>query len=275
MTTVTFPTALGGDGSTVSDDNDPVTGLGNGGHRTRFVPSLKNIVAIAQMVVNTTTNLASKASQVDLNATNAELDTLTAVVGTKADSSSVSSSISTINSSLALKAPINNAAFTGTPTAPTPAAGDSSTKIATTAFVDANGVKPGMFADFAGATPPTGYLAIPTAPTLISRSTYARLFAQIGTTWGAGDGSTTFGLPWMLPGDTNLQSSGSNLGTRTDGENKAHSHDIVYQRSNGAGNVNIPGKATDADGNITVSTQSSGGTSNFAAGIYNTKCIKY
>lgn len=39
--------------------------------------------------------------------------------------------ISTIN----LKAPINSPAFTGEPTAPTPASGDSSTKLATTAFL--------------------------------------------------------------------------------------------------------------------------------------------
>jgi hypothetical protein len=29
----------------------------------------------------------------------------------------------------------------------------------------------------------------------VSRTTYARLFGVIGTTYGAGDGSTTFGLP--------------------------------------------------------------------------------
>lgn len=29
----------------------------------------------------------------------------------------------------------------------------------------------------------------------VSRSTYASLFARIGTTFGAGDGTTTFGLP--------------------------------------------------------------------------------
>lgn len=29
----------------------------------------------------------------------------------------------------------------------------------------------------------------------VSRSTYAGLFSQIGTTFGAGDGSTTFNLP--------------------------------------------------------------------------------
>jgi microcystin-dependent protein len=31
--------------------------------------------------------------------------------------------------------------------------------------------------------------------TAVSRSTYAALFAKMGTTWGAGDGSTTFNLP--------------------------------------------------------------------------------
>lgn len=36
-----------------------------------------------------------------------------------------------------LKAPLASPAFTGTPTAPTPTTGDSSTKIATTAFVNA------------------------------------------------------------------------------------------------------------------------------------------
>ena len=30
---------------------------------------------------------------------------------------------------------------------------------------------------------------------MVSRTTYAALFARIGTTYGAGDGSTTFKLP--------------------------------------------------------------------------------
>ena len=37
---------------------------------------------------------------------------------------------------LASKAPINSPALTGTPTAPTPDAGDASTRLATTEFVD-------------------------------------------------------------------------------------------------------------------------------------------
>lgn len=47
MTSVTFPTALGGDGSTVSDDANPTTGLRNAGYKTRFVPALQQFVAIA------------------------------------------------------------------------------------------------------------------------------------------------------------------------------------------------------------------------------------
>ena len=51
----------------------------------------------------------------------------------------------------------------------------------------------GMIAPFAMSTPPTGWLACDGSA--ISRSTYADLFTAIGTTWGAGDGSSTFALP--------------------------------------------------------------------------------
>lgn len=43
----------------------------------------------------------------------------------------------TVNAALALRAPLNSPAFTGNPTAPTPAVGDNDTSIATTAFVRA------------------------------------------------------------------------------------------------------------------------------------------
>lgn len=46
---------------------------------------------------------------------------------------------------------------------------------------------------FAANTPPAGYLAANGAA--VSRSTYAALFAIIGTTFGSGDGSLTFNLP--------------------------------------------------------------------------------
>lgn len=54
-------------------------------------------------------------------------------------------------------------------------------------------VPPGTNISFAGATVPNGYLARNGAA--VSRITYSTLFAVIGTTYGAGDGSTTFNVP--------------------------------------------------------------------------------
>lgn len=51
----------------------------------------------------------------------------------------------------------------------------------------------GTVAAFAMSTAPTGFLKANGAA--ISRTTYSALFAKIGTTFGAGDGATTFNLP--------------------------------------------------------------------------------
>ncbi len=62
MSSVTFSTSVGGDGSTVTDDNDAGTGLGNGGHRTRFVPALSNTVNIAATAVNSAASASASAN---------------------------------------------------------------------------------------------------------------------------------------------------------------------------------------------------------------------
>jgi microcystin-dependent protein len=51
----------------------------------------------------------------------------------------------------------------------------------------------GAILDFAGPNAPEGWLICDGR--LVSRTTYAALFAVIGTYWGTGDGSTTFALP--------------------------------------------------------------------------------
>lgn len=51
----------------------------------------------------------------------------------------------------------------------------------------------GTVIPYAGTSLPTGYL--PCNGAAVSRETYASLFAVIGTTYGSGDGSTTFNLP--------------------------------------------------------------------------------
>ena len=61
MASVNFPAGVGGDGSTVTDDANPTTGLANGGHRTRFVPALAQVVAVAQNTVTKATEAAASA----------------------------------------------------------------------------------------------------------------------------------------------------------------------------------------------------------------------
>lgn len=87
---------------------------------------------------------------------------------------------------------ISSANLTGTPVAPTAAVGTNTTQVATTAFVQASGLV-GEIKMWGTASAPTGYLLCD--GTAVSRSTYAALFAIIGTTFGAGDTTTTFNLP--------------------------------------------------------------------------------
>lgn len=51
----------------------------------------------------------------------------------------------------------------------------------------------GSMVDFAGTSAPGGWLMCDGSA--ISRTVYASLFAAVGTTYGTGDGSTTFNLP--------------------------------------------------------------------------------
>lgn len=67
-------------------------------------------------------------------------------------------------------------------------------------MVDASGSSPSVTAvptggilAYGAAAAPTGFLLCDGS--LVSRATYAALFAVVSTTFGAGDGATTFGLP--------------------------------------------------------------------------------
>lgn len=83
-------------------------------------------------------------------------------------------------------------------TAKTPDATSNTNHIATTAWVNAKFLlsPAGLVAPFAGKTAPSGWLKCDGSA--VSRTTYAALFAAIGTLYGAGDGSTTFNLPNLI-----------------------------------------------------------------------------
>lgn len=68
----------------------------------------------------------------------------------------------------------------------------------------------GTILPFAGGTIPYGFLA--TNGAAISRTTYSALFSAIGTTYGSGDGSTTFNLP--LIEDNRFLEFASTAGTK-------------------------------------------------------------
>ena len=106
-------------------------------------------------------------------------------------------------------------AVQGTMTVQTPTANANP---ATKQYVDekvsaSTGVPAGAIIHYAGRTVPSGYLICNGAN--VSRTDYAALFAAIGTIYGAGNGSTTFGLPNLdgrfLEGTTYTGSVGNYL----------------------------------------------------------------
>ena len=94
----------------------------------------------------------------------------------------------------------------------------------------ANGVPAGSVFSFATTTVPTGYLECNGAA--VSRSTYASLFSAISTTWGVGDGSSTFNLPDLrgqfVRGWDNSAGvdSGRSFASSQSDQNKSHNHSI-------------------------------------------------
>ena len=95
----------------------------------------------------------------------------------------------------------------------------------------------GIVTTFAGSTAPSGWLMCD--GTAISRDTYSALFTAIGTTYGVGDGSTTFNLPDLrskVPVGKAASGTFSTLGGFTGSETvslaignlPAHSHSIDH-----------------------------------------------
>jgi len=148
------------------------------------------------------------------------------------------------------------------------------------AYVDAqiaSVVPSGSVFWFAANAPPTGYLECD--GTAISRTTYAALFAIVSTTFGVGDGSTTFNLPDLrgefIRGWDNGKGtdSGRAFGSFQDEEFKAHTHD-AYRTGAGAFDQD-----TNAYGNLDTSgvaeaTSSAGGDETRPRNIALLPCIK-
>ena len=94
----------------------------------------------------------------------------------------------------------------------------------------------GCVIPFAGAAAPTGWLLC--QGQAVSRTTYAQLFSVIGTTYGSGDGSTTFNLPDMrgrvaVGSDANLgAAAGVQSVSLTAAQNGPHNHTTLIDYKN-------------------------------------------
>lgn len=136
-------------------------------------------------------------------------------------------------------------------------------------LIAASNVKPGTIIAQVGAVP-SGYLELLPTTYDVSRTTYAALFATIGVTFGAGDGSTTFTLPGIAAGYTLIAGT---PGSSSVGAVIAHTHTEVGEPaiiSAGYGG----GAPIRAGVPPSVATGSTGGTDNLAAGLLVRYCIK-
>jgi microcystin-dependent protein len=139
------------------------------------------------------------------------------------------------------------ATFTGVPSGPTASAGTNTTQLATTAFVLSNSNPTGGIMMWTTGTAPTGWLLC--TGTAVSRTTYAALFAVIGTTFGVGDGSTTFNVPNYtnrMPYGTTLAATGGSA----DAVVVSHTHALTdngHSHGISNGNAVLPTTATQAN----------------------------
>ena len=134
------------------------------------------------------------------------------------------------------------------------------------------GIPTATIVPWSSASVPSGFLECD--GTAVSRSTYATLFGIVGTTYGAGDGSTTFNTPNLADnvpvgksgtkalastGGANTATSTGNVGgstanaTLSTAQLASHSHSFTGQSSQPGGGV-----YTGRYNNITVNTSSTG-----------------
>jgi microcystin-dependent protein len=137
----------------------------------------------------------------------------------------------------------------------------------------------GEVAYFAGTTPPSGWIKANGAA--LNRTVYAPLFSVIGTTYGAGDGTTTFNVPDLrgefIRGldDGRGVDPGRGIGTTQADMFRSHSHQIWGDTSadlTGRGRIPSVGNTGFDNWNLTENT---GGTETRPRNVALLACIKY
>tara|TARA_R110000796_G_scaffold48977_4_gene117214 strand:- start:4750 stop:5307 length:558 start_codon:yes stop_codon:yes gene_type:complete len=150
------------------------------------------------------------------------------------------------------------------------------------ALTGIQGLSTGTIVPWTTNSAPTGFLECNGAA--VSRSTYSALFTAIGTTYGSGNGSSTFNVPDMQDKNVKAVSNNENAGTTGGGNNAtpnahtinnttistnqfpSHSHSRSSIGDNADYSMNS-GNGNRAIRNTTINTSSTGGSSAHTHGV--------
>lgn len=240
------------------------TSLGDAAGDTLTVAATSTFAA--PVTFNGTATFTSTVTVPDASFTNAKLANMaTATIkGRVTAGTGVSEDLTATQATTILNAVVGDSGSGGTKgLVPAPAAGDA----AAAKFLSAAGtwlaaVPVGSITMHGASTAPTGWLACEGAA--VSRTTYAGLFAAIGTTFGVGDGSTTFNVPDMRGefargwDNTRGVDPSRAFGSAQADELEAHVHSITPPASNDTAGSGLT--ATGTGGSETITPYNSAST---------------
>jgi microcystin-dependent protein len=186
-------------------------------------------------ITTTDTGTVTSTMIADETILNSDISTTAAIDKTKisgtaitaADTGTVTSTMiangTIVNADISASAAIDKAKISGTAITTADTGTVTSTMIANGAVTteklgnDVQFLPAGLIAPFGGSSAPTGWLLC--HGQAVSRSTYSALFAVFSTTYGAGNGSTTFNLPDLrgrvIAGVDNMGGTAANRLTST------------------------------------------------------------
>ena len=267
---VTFPLGVTFAGNQTVTGNLTVNGnttLGNAGADTLTVVATGTFTG--NQTFNGTATFTSTVTVPDASFANAKLATVATntIKGRVTAGTGAVEDLTGAQATTILSAVVGDSGSGGTKgLVPAPAAGDTAAaRFLSAAGTFAAAVPVGSITMYAANTAPTGWLECSGAA--VSRTTYAGLFAAIGTVFGAGDGSTTFNLPDMRGEFARGWDNGRGVdparafGSAQADELEAHVHSVTPPASNDTAGSGLTATGTGGAETITpYNTASTGGT---------------